>query len=72
MAVFSLTENMIYKGLNDEEATFLQFVAEKQSQLDAEKKQAEREEVLAYRVSERWTAKVCRCTATDVSTSIVK
>lgn len=41
---------MIYKGLNDEEAVFLQFVAEKQAKLDAEKKDEETQELLAYRV----------------------
>ena len=49
----TLSENMIYKGLDDEEATFLQFVADKQAQLDAEQKQAENKEILAFRVGER-------------------
>ena len=49
----TLSENMIYKGLDDEEATFLQFVAEKKAQLDTEQKQAENEEILAFRVRER-------------------
>ena len=44
---------MIYKGLDDEEATFLQFVAEKKAQLDTEQKQAENKEILAFRVRER-------------------
>lgn len=41
---------MIYKGLNDEEAVFLQLVADKQAKLDAEKRDEETQELLAYRV----------------------
>ena len=44
---------MIYKGLNDEEAVFLQTVADRQAQIDSEKRQAESEELLSYRVRER-------------------
>lgn len=42
-------KNMIYKGLNDDEAVFLQFVADKQAQLDAETRHEENQEMLAYR-----------------------
>lgn len=41
---------MIYKGLNDEEAVFLQLVADKQAKLDAQKRDEETQELLAYRV----------------------
>ena len=41
---------MIYKGLNDEEAGFLQFVADRQAEHEAEVIKEEIEEVSAYRV----------------------
>ena len=43
---------MIYKGLDDEEAVFLQFVADKRAKLDAETRDEENQELLAYRVGE--------------------
>ena len=43
---------MIYKGLDDEEAVFLQQVADKRAQVEAEARNEEREELTAYRVSE--------------------
>ena len=46
------TENMIYKGLNDEEAVFLQQLADKRAQVEAETRNEEKEELQAYRVSE--------------------
>lgn len=46
---------MIYKGLDNEEANFLNFVAEQQAVGDAAKWHQEVEEVTAYRVS------VCVC-----------
>ena len=45
-------ENMIYKGLNDEEAVFLQQLADKRAQVEAETRSEEREELQAYRVCE--------------------
>ena len=47
-----LPENMIYKGLNDEEAVFLQQLADKRAQVEAETRNEEKEELQAYRVSE--------------------
>lgn len=43
---------MIYKGLNDEEAVFLQQLADRRAQVEAETRNEEREELQAYRVSE--------------------
>ena len=45
-------ENMIYKGLNDEEAVFLQQLADKRAQVEVEARNEEREELQAYRVCE--------------------
>ncbi|CAI8000405.1 PSME3-interacting protein [Geodia barretti] len=42
-------KNMIYKGLNDEEAVFLQQLADKRAQVEAETRSEEREELQAYR-----------------------
>ena len=42
---------MIYKGLDNEEANFLSFVAERQAVEDAVRWRKEIEEVTAYRVS---------------------
>ena len=42
---------MIYKGLNDEEAVFLQQLADRRAQVEAETRNKEREELQAYRVS---------------------
>ena len=41
---------MIYKGLDDDEAGFLQFVAVRQAERDAEDKRKELEELSDYRV----------------------
>ena len=46
---------MIYKGLDDDEAVFLQFVADKRAKLDAETRDEENQELVAYRVGERST-----------------
>ena len=43
---------MIYKGLNDEEAVFLQQLADKRAQVEVEARNEEREELQAYRVCE--------------------
>ena len=43
---------MIYKGLDDDEAVFLQFVADKRAKLDAETRDEENQELVAYRVGE--------------------
>ena len=45
------TENMIYKGLDDEEAVFLQMVADKKAAHNAEVAMIEREELSEFRVS---------------------
>lgn len=45
---------MIYKGLNDEEAVFLQLVADSRAKLDAEKRDEENQELLAYRVGKEY------------------
>ena len=50
LLLFSL-ENMIYKGLDDDESRFLNFVAEKQVQYDAEKTKEETQELSEYRVT---------------------
>ena len=42
---------MIYKGLDNEEANFLNLVTERQAVEDAARWHQEREEVTAYRVS---------------------
>ena len=42
---------MIYKGLDDDESHFLNFVAEKQAQYDAEKMKEETQELSEYRVT---------------------
>jgi hypothetical protein len=42
-------KNMIYKGLDDDEAVFLQLVADKRAKLDAETRDEENQELLAYR-----------------------
>lgn len=41
---------MIYKGLNDEDASFLGFVAKKQSEIDQKRFDDESEELQEYRV----------------------
>lgn len=43
-------ENMIYKGLDEDESTFLQFVADRQAERDDELVREEIKEVSAYRV----------------------
>ena len=43
---------MIYKGLNDDEASFLQTVAERQAEMDMKKREEEDEEISSYRVKE--------------------
>ena len=43
-------ENMIYKGLNEEDATFLGFVAKKQAEIDQKRFDDESEELQEYRV----------------------
>ena len=45
-----LLENMIYKGLDDDEAVFLQLIADKQAKQAAETRNQEKEELQAYRV----------------------
>ena len=45
------TENMIYKGLDDEEAVFLQRVADKKAAHNAEVAMTETEELSEFRVS---------------------
>lgn len=49
--VFFATENMIYKGLDDEEASFLTDVAKRQAEHENEIIRRERDEVREYRVS---------------------
>lgn len=44
-------ENMIYKGLDDDEAGFLNLVAYQQANRDAELLQLEREEISTFKVS---------------------
>ena len=41
---------MIYKGLNDEDASFLGFVAKKQAEIDQKRFDDESEELQEYRV----------------------
>jgi hypothetical protein len=48
---FFLAENMIYKGLDEDEAGFLTLVAQKQAEVEAGIKRRETEEVSDYRVS---------------------
>ena len=50
------TENQIYKGLDDEESTFLNFVAERQAEMDARQFEEEMEELKEYRISFSTTA----------------
>lgn len=45
------TENQIYKGLDDEESTFLNFVAERQAEMEAKQFEEELEELKEYRIS---------------------
>ena len=45
------TENMIYKGLDDEEAVFLQMVADRKAAHNAEVAMIESEELSEFRVS---------------------
>lgn len=45
-----IPENMIYKGLDEDESTFLQFVADRQAERDDELVREEIKEVSAYRV----------------------
>ena len=45
------TENQIYKGLDDDESTFLNFVAERQAAMDAQQFEEEMEELKEYRIS---------------------
>ena len=48
--LFWLIENMIYKGLDDEEASFLTFVAQRQADQETEMIKREIEEVHTFRV----------------------
>ena len=50
------TENQIYKGLDDDESTFLNFVAERQAEMDARQFEEEMEELKEYRISFSTTA----------------
>lgn len=45
------TENQIYKGLDDDESTFLNFVAERQAEMEAQQFEEEMEELKEYRIS---------------------
>ena len=45
-------ENMIYKGLDDDESGFLTFVAQRKAEHEADVIRSEISEVAAYRVSE--------------------
>ena len=50
MMVFCITENMIYKGLDDEEAHFLTFIAQRRADQETEMIKREIEEVHSFRV----------------------
>lgn len=41
---------MIYKGLDEDEAVFLQGLAENRAQIEAKERNKEKEELMAYRV----------------------
>ena len=45
------TENQIYKGLDDDESTFLNFVAERQAEMEAQQFAEEMEQLKEYRIS---------------------
>ena len=47
----AITENMIYKGLDDEEAVFLQRIADQKAAYNAEVAMLETEELSEFRVS---------------------
>ena len=47
---FLPTENMLYKGLNDQEAGFLNRIASDRANYDLQMSMREREEILQYRV----------------------
>ena len=49
-SVIYFTENMIYKGLDDEEASFLNTVVNEQTKQMKERLERERAELSAYRV----------------------
>ena len=49
--ILFFTENMIYKGLNDDEAVFLQRIADQKAAYNAEVAMIEREELSVFRVS---------------------
>ena len=44
-------ENMIYKGLDDDESKFLHLVAKQQAEQKAQKLQQEKEEILLFQIS---------------------
>ena len=44
-------ENMIYKGLNEDDAQFLSNVAQKQAEMDGKRFELESEEIAEFRVS---------------------
>lgn len=44
-------ENQIYKGLDDDESTFLNFVAERQAEMEAQQFAEEMEQIKEYRIS---------------------
>ena len=44
-------ENMIYKGLDDEESNFLHLVSKQQAEQKAQKLQEEKEEILLFKIS---------------------
>ena len=46
-----LSENMIYKGLDEEDATFLSTVSEKQAEIHNRRFAEESSELLSYRIS---------------------
>ena len=44
-------ENMIYKGLDDEESKFLHLVSKQQAEQKAQRLQQEKEEILLFKIS---------------------
>ena len=48
---YPLVENMIYKGLDDEEARFLNIVSEKQAEAEEKQILEEMQEIKQFRVS---------------------
>ena len=60
-----IIENMIYKGLDDDESKFLSMVYQQQAQQKAEKLQQEKEEILSFRISFTLIAHIIICNCSN-------